>query len=257
MSRTQEGRKQPEHTSGKRRGRSVGPIPDKILLHGREDFVESLSSKLSEGSSILLEGLAGIGKTTVAVSTAEYLIEDGWIVRWENGQSDSDPRSIAGSWFGGRTPSTKDAIAARADSKKTLLVLDEAQQLSGRHSNSIQEMLEACSETSAAVLVVTRAPNPFTEMSGFESIRLEGLEPSMARSCSQKNWTKKKRWRYALPWTGTPLESSSGHPTMISREQEPSRSTSSPRFSVDLLRRAPHHWTSSHYPPCPWKSKRC
>ena len=37
-----------------------------------------------------------------------------------------------------------------------------------------------------AVLVVNRAPNPFTGMSGFESIRLEGLEPSMARPCSRR-----------------------------------------------------------------------
>ena len=189
----------------KRRGRSVGPIPDKILLHGREDFVASLSSRLSDGSSILLEGLAGIGKTTVVVSTAECLLEDGYLVRFATCQADTDLRSIAGSWFGGRTPSTKDAIAARADSKKTLLVLDEAQQLSGRHSNSIQEMLEACSETSAAVLVVTRAPNPFTEMSGFESIRLEGLEPSMARPLLPEELDEEEAMEICLAMDGHPL----------------------------------------------------
>ena len=166
------------HVIGAPRRRKVYPATDT----GREDFVGAVSSSLSEGSSILLEGLPGIGKTTVAASLAEALLDEGWLVRWANCQADSDPSSIAGMWFGGRTPSSKEAISAKADSKKTLLVLDEAQQSSGRHSNSIQEMLEACSETSAAVLVVTRAPNPFTGMSGFDSIRLEGLEPSMARA---------------------------------------------------------------------------
>ena len=189
----------------KRRGRSVGPIPDQILLHGREDFVVAVSSSLSEGSSILLEGLPGIGKTTVAASMAESLLEEGWLVRWATCQADSDPSSIAGMWFGGRTPSSKEAISARADSKKTLLVLDEAQQSSGRHSNSIQEMLEACSETSAAVLVVTRAPNPFTGMSGFESIRLEGLEPSMARALLPEEMGEEEAMEVCIAMDGHPL----------------------------------------------------
>ena len=128
-------------------------------------------------------------------------------MRWATCQADSDPSSISGMWFGGRTPSSKEAISARADSKKTLLVLDEAQQSSDRHSKSIQEMLEACSGTSAAVLVVTRAPNPFTGMSGFESIRLEGLEPSMARPLLPEEMGKRRRWRSALQWMATPLES--------------------------------------------------
>ena len=189
----------------KRRGRSVGPIPEQILLHGREDVVGEISSSLSDGCSILLEGLPGIGKTTVAASLADSLMDEGWLVRWANCQIDSDLSSIAGMWFGGRTPSSKDAISARADSKKTLLVLDEAQQSSGRHSDSIQEMLEACSETSAVLLVVTRAPNPFTEMSGFESIRLEGLEPSMARALLPEEISDEEAMEVCLSMDGHPL----------------------------------------------------
>ena len=189
----------------KRRGRSVGPIPDQILLHGREHFVGAVSSSISDGSSILLEGLPGIGKTTVAVSIADSLLEEGWLVRWATCQADSDPSSISGMWFGGRTPSSKEAISARADSKKTLLVLDEAQQSSDRHSNSIQEMLEACSVTSAAVLVVTRAPNPFTGMSGFESIRLEGLEPSMARPLLPEEMGEEEAMEVCIAMDGHPL----------------------------------------------------
>ena len=189
----------------KRRGRSVGPIPEQILLHGREGVIGAISSSLSDGSSILLEGLPGIGKTTLAASLAYSLMEEGWLVRWATCQTDSDPSSIAGMWFGGRTPSSKEAISARADSNKTLLVLDEAQQSSSRHSNSIQETLEACSETSAAVLAVTRAPNPFTGMFGFESIRLEGLEPSMARALLPEEMGEEEAMEICLAMDGHPL----------------------------------------------------
>ena len=172
-----EGAKKPRKSSG----RSVGPIPDSTKLHGRDDIVSRISSGLSEGSSYLLEGLPGIGKTSVATAVSNSLLDDGWLVRWATCQTDSDSSSIARMWLGGRAPTSKDAIVARVDSKKTLLVLDEAQQSSERLVEGIREMLEACSETSAVILAVTRAPNPFPEISGFESIRLEGLETDLAR----------------------------------------------------------------------------
>ena len=172
-----EGAKKPR----KSRGRIVGPVPDTTKLHGRDEVVGSISSGLSEGSSYLLEGLPGIGKTSVATAVSNSLLDDGWLVRWATCQTDSDSSSIGRMWLGGRAPTSKDAIVSRVDSKKTLLVLDEAQQSSERLVEGIREMLEACSETSAVILAVTRAPNPFPDISGFESIRLEGLETDLAR----------------------------------------------------------------------------
>ena len=163
------------------RGRSEGPLPDPINLHGRGEVVSSIASGLSGGSNFLLEGLPGIGKTSVAAAVCQSLIDEGWMVRWATCQTDSDSSSIARMWLGRRAPSTTDAIVTRVDSKKTLLVLDEAQQASERLVGGIRELLEACSGTSAPTLAVSRAPNPFPDLSGFESIRLEGLEPSSAR----------------------------------------------------------------------------
>lgn len=165
----------------KTKGRSVGPIPDSTRLHGRDEIVGSIASGLEGGSSYLLEGLPGIGKTSVATAVSRSLIDDGWLVRWATCQTDSDSSSVARMWLGGRAPSSKDAIVTRVDSKKTLLVLDEAQQSSERLVDGVRELLEACSETSAVILAVTRAPNPFPGISGFESIRLEGLQAELAR----------------------------------------------------------------------------
>ncbi len=162
-------------------GRSEGPIPEPIKLHGREELVSSICASLYDGSNLLLEGLPGIGKTSVATAVSRSLIDDGWLVRWATCQTDSDVSSIARMWLGRRAPSTIDAIATRVDSSMTLLVLDESQQCSERLLGGVREVLEECSGTSAAILVVSRAPNPFPDLQGFESIRLEGLDTESAR----------------------------------------------------------------------------
>ena len=164
------------------RGRSVGPLPDLTSIRGRVDVVAGISESLSEGSNVLLEGLPGIGKTSVACAVSHSMIQEGWQVRWATCNSDSDSSSVAGMWLGRRAPSSSDAIASRVDSKRTLLVLDEVQQISTRHFAAIQDLIESCSAKSASLLAVTRAPNPFAEMSGFHSVRLDGLDPHQARS---------------------------------------------------------------------------
>ncbi len=162
------------------RGRAIGPMPDPISLHGREEVVDRIRSALSEGGSLLLEGLPGIGKTSVSTAVCESLLDSGWLVRWATCNSDSDSSSVSAMWLGRRSPSSTEAVVEKVDTSRTLLVLDEAQQADERHASSIQVMLEACSASSASVMVVTRAPNPFASLSGFEPVRLEGLEPSQA-----------------------------------------------------------------------------
>ena len=182
---TDSGREAASSQEGPRKvasGRVVGPMPETSVLYGREEVVESLSSGLEGGSSFALEGLPGMGKTSVASAVASSLIEGGWLVRWATCSTDSDASSIASMWLGRGAPSSIEAISTKIDSKKTLLVLDEAQQSSDRHVQATQKLLEECSATSCSVLLVTRAPNPFSELEGFESLRLEGLEPTPARA---------------------------------------------------------------------------
>ena len=179
---TQEGR---EAASGQapapaRSGRATGPLPDAALLHGREDETSALSKLLTEGTSVLLNGLPGIGKTSLARTVVDSLLGAGWNVRWATCNADTDAAAVAAMWLGGSAPTSPDAIAAAVDSKRTTLALDEAQQLSPRHIAGIEELLNACSVTQASVLAVVRAPNPFGEISGFEEHRLDGLTPSKA-----------------------------------------------------------------------------
>ncbi len=187
------------------RGRSVGPIPEPISIRGREDVVGMISESLSEGSNVLLEGLPGIGKTSVACAVSHLMIQEGWQVRWATSNSDSDASSVAGMWLGRRAPSSIDAISSRVDSKRTLLVLDEAQQISTRHFSAIQGLIENCSTTSASVLAVTRAPNPFAELPGFDSVRLDGLDPPQARALLPDEMDDEEAMEVCLAMDGHPL----------------------------------------------------
>ncbi len=187
------------------RGRSVGPIPDPISIRGRGDVVGAISEILSAGSNVLLEGLPGIGKTSVACAVSHSMIQEGWQVRWATCNSDSDPSSVAGMWLGSRAPSSSDAIATRVDSKRTLLVLDEAQQISARHFAAVEGLIENCSASSASVLAVTRAPNPFTELPGFDSVRLDGLDPSQARALLPDEMDDEEAMEVCRAMDGHPL----------------------------------------------------
>ena len=186
-------------------GSSFGPIPDSVNITGREAEISSIAESASEGGSILIEGLPGIGKTSLAVAVCDEMRERNWTVRWSSANADSDVRSIGEMWLGGNPPSSIESISAKLDSKRTLLVLDEAQELSDRHIESVKSLMEACSRTSASVIVVTRAPNPFTELIGFIENRLEGLVPEEALGLLPENLDKSEALEICRAMDGHPL----------------------------------------------------
>ncbi|MEE2630166.1 MAG: AAA family ATPase [Candidatus Thermoplasmatota archaeon] len=187
------------------RGALIGPIPDLVNISGREDDISSITEASLEGNSILLEGLPGIGKTSLAVSVCNEIAKTGWTVRWATANTDSDPRSIGSMWIGDNPPSSIESISSKLDSKRTILILDEAQEISERHISSVKALVEKCSNTSAVVLVVTRAPNPFGEISGFMENRLEGLDPEEAVSLLPEELAKSSALEICRAMDGHPL----------------------------------------------------
>ena len=158
-----------------RRGPSSGPIPNQGVIFGRDTEAAEISTMITNGSSVILNGLPGIGKTSLARLVAEQMLNSGWRVRWATCSVDTDVESMAVMWLGRMAQTSSSSIASAAGSNRTLLVIDEAQQLSPRHIGGISQLITDCSQTDASMLIVVRAPNPFGELPGFYECRLDGI----------------------------------------------------------------------------------
>jgi len=165
-----------------RRGRSFGPLPEQISLHGRGEDATNLSDSLLAGSNMLLSGLPGVGKSSLARAVAEQVLSMGWTVRWASCGSDTDAAGVGKMWLGEDAPSFPSAIISASDGPRTLLVLDEAQELHPRHATGVAELLDEASPGSSSVLMVSRSPSPFGLPEGFSEFKLEGLALKHARS---------------------------------------------------------------------------
>ena len=159
----------------------IGPAPDPTEVHGRLSEIKQLSEAISNGNSVILSGLPGIGKSTLARALASHLGSLRWKIRWANCSVNTDVKAIGNMWLGNSAPSSPEAIVESTRVKKTLLVLDEVQELHPRHSSSISNLISKASSSICSVLLVVRAPNPLDLDGEFVEIRLQGLDLESAK----------------------------------------------------------------------------
>ena len=159
----------------------IGPAPVPSEVHGRSSEIERLSEVISNGDSVILSGLPGIGKSTLARAVASHLESLRWKVRWANCSVNTDIKAIGNMWLSGRSLVSPEAIIESTLSKKTLLVLDEVQELHPRHAGSISNLISQASSSMCSVLLVVRAPNPLDLDGDFVEHRLQGLDVESAR----------------------------------------------------------------------------
>ena len=188
-----------------RKYRNFGPVPNLSIIHGRQTEVEKITELLENGKNIILNGLPGIGKTSLARGVADSLMAKGWILRWASCNGDSDVSSIAEMWLGQSGWSSPEAIAMNLDSARTLLVIDEIQELNQRHLANVENLLSEISNIKSSVLIMVRAPSPFKELLNFESIRLDGLNYDDAREILPSDLDEKSAFKIAESLGGHPL----------------------------------------------------
>jgi len=188
-----------------KRGQSHGPLPEEVSLHGRKSQIEQLLEKIISGNSILLNGLPGIGKTSLARTVSSELLNLEWTVRWATCTVDTDVGAISSMWCNNPSSQSSDAIAESLDSSQTLLVLDEIQQLSERHIGSVRKLIVECSRKESSVLAIVRAPSPLGEIHGFEDYRLDGILADEAISLLPEEIEKSEAIEVAKALGGHPL----------------------------------------------------
>ena len=127
-------------------------MPERSVLHGRDEASENLAATLSEGTSVLLSGLPGVGKSSLARDAAERIVNSGWTVRWASCSIDSDASAIGEMWLG-ESLSESSAISASATGQRTLLVIDEAQELHPRHSDGVAKLINLTSSGDSSIPV--------------------------------------------------------------------------------------------------------
>lgn len=186
-------------------GRKFGTIPELGIIYGREKISNQIFDTLISGNNIVLSGLPGIGKTSVARLTSQLLLEDGWTVRWASCNVDSDSQNIAKMWIGKSAPSDPKAIATLFNPSKNLLVIDEIQEISNRHISSVNDLISCCSECGIRILLIVRAPNPLPNLENFNEVRIDGLSPSESLPIFSSELTEEEALHISESLGGHPL----------------------------------------------------
>ena len=170
-------------------------------LLGRDEEVEVLCHALESPGIVVLTGLPGIGKSSVARAVCSKLEQEKKEVGWHTGSRMTSTSSLIDSWTDIPVSENFDEFEDGLD-PNMIYVLDEAQEIHARHANNIRRLIENARH--AKILVVTRSPSAFSSMEGALKITLEGLEIEFAARIAD-HLTEEQATQVAIALDGHPL----------------------------------------------------
>ncbi len=156
------------------RSEIIGQPPIVETVFGRaEERQECLESL--ENNSLIVTGMAGIGKSALVVSLCQELARE-YTIRWANAHSFSDYHSIVKSWFNDETvPRDIRSFSDMVSESKTLLVIDDFNQLSERHKSGVSTLVEALShQPNIRLILVSR--ESVTTYDNVVNFKLDALD---------------------------------------------------------------------------------
>jgi DNA-binding MarR family transcriptional regulator len=156
-----------------------GGAPTAVILHGREEDLQSVFSLLGEHGCAIISGMPGIGKTALLRTICDHHLHEEGEVRWCTLDATMDAATLVANWVESEDPPRDlDAMVATLAtlSDGMLLVVDEVSSVHPRHQEAISALLSRLTQADEGpnFLIGTRAPPPFD--AGDYEHRLEGVE---------------------------------------------------------------------------------
>ncbi|MCH1540617.1 MAG: hypothetical protein L7S56_04180 [Candidatus Poseidonia sp.] len=146
---------------------SIPEESSSLDIVGRDEDVLAIENLLVSSECVVLEGLSGIGKTTVSKALSGRLMQRDWAIHVASLNELSDARSIVEQWYpsASSVPHDLDALCALLQPSNTqhLFVLDDLHLLPPRHQASCLALVDHLRPLQwANVLLVGRNPLPFS-----------------------------------------------------------------------------------------------
>ncbi|MEC7198107.1 MAG: AAA family ATPase, partial [Candidatus Thermoplasmatota archaeon] len=168
---------------------------------GRDKEIEAICRALESPGIVVLTGLPGIGKSSVAKAVCSKLEQEKKKVGWHTGSRMTSTSSLIESWTDIPVSENFDELGDGFD-PNMVYILDEAQEIHRRHADNIRRVLENARH--AKILVVTRSPSTFSSLSETLKITLEGLEIEVAARIAD-HLTEEQATQVAIALDGHPL----------------------------------------------------
>ena len=179
-----------------------------IEIIGRKETILELESLFGHQQPVLLGGLSGIGKTTVAQALINRASLEGTSIHSAIVNEFSDMRNIIQQWFPTVKPLPHDTDALESifedTDEKAMFVIDDVHLIPPRHATKIKDMIEAFQcDSNTTLLLVGRTPLPFDVE--FEYRQLSALDPQDATQLLGEHLDLEHRLSIAKALGGHPM----------------------------------------------------
>ena len=146
-------------------------------LFGRNSEVEQICGILDSPGVVIITGLPGIGKSSVAKMVGMRLQGQNKDVRWHEGSRLTSTMSLIDSWASLPVSEDLEKLEDCLD-PDSVYILDEAQEIHRRHAKNIKTLIENVNDL--RIILVTRSPSTFSSLSNAKKVTLEGLDIGVA-----------------------------------------------------------------------------
>jgi len=142
----------------------IGSAPPLKPLFGRDELLTIITEEMSNSASLVISGLPGIGKTSLARKALDELALKGFDIHWASSGEFTDIGNLLTQWeisVDGVEVSDLDAVISLLGNKKRVLFIDDIHMIHPRHIDAIEKVSRALVNSDAKILLAGREPMPF------------------------------------------------------------------------------------------------